>query len=184
MATSEAVPAICELARHSLPKTIQLKCEVESNVHDIIADSAELELAIINMTVNARDAMPDGGAISVRAYDVPAETAKRVETALANKDYVAISVADTGTGIPEPALHRVFEPFFTTKKDKGTGLGLSRVYGYVTQLGGHVTAKNAGGGALITLYIPSAECSGEDEQKIEMRIAEAKPVARDASTPG
>ena len=75
---------------------------------------------------------------------------------LANKDYIAISVLDTGIGIPEAILGRVFEPFFTTKKGNGTGLGLSRVHGYVLQLGGTVAAKNCvTGGAIITLYIPS-----------------------------
>jgi two-component system NtrC family sensor kinase len=169
--TSEAVPSICELAKHSLPKSIQLKYEVEPDIRDIMADSTELELALINLIINSRDAMPDGGEITVRARNVPAGTADAPEVPLVTRDYVAISVSDTGAGFPEGVLHRVFEPFFTTKKDKGTGLGLSRVYGYAMRLGGNVTAKNgASGGAEVTLYIPSAGKAGEDEQELEIRV--------------
>jgi two-component system, NtrC family, sensor kinase len=162
--TSDAVAANCELAKLLLPRTIELKFEVEPGIHDIVADAAELELAIINLTVNARDAMPGGGVITVRARNVPAGTAGADQLPDAARDFVAISVSDTGTGIPETMLPRVFEPYFTTKKEKGTGLGLSRVYGFVTQLGGHVTAKNAAGrgGAVITLYLPWAEPSAEN----------------------
>lgn len=182
---SDAVPRICELAGHSLPKTIELKCEVDPNVYDVMADSTELELALINLTINARDAMPDGGKITVRARNVPAGTAGAGEVPDATRHYVAIAVSDTGTGIPEAVLHRVFEPFFTTKKGKGTGLGLSRVYGYAMQLGGNITAKNAAsGGAVITLYIPRTEPSAEDEQNIEIRITEMKSVAPGARASG
>jgi signal transduction histidine kinase len=155
--TSDAVPDICGLAKHSLPRTIELKCEIESGVSDIVADHAELELALINVIVNARDAMPGGGVITVRARNVSAGAGDWGQLPDAARG-VAISVSDTGTGIAEAILPRVFEPLFTTKKEKGTGLGLSRVYGYVKQLGGQVTAENAaGGGAVITLYLPRAE---------------------------
>jgi signal transduction histidine kinase len=154
--TMNLLPAICDMARHSLPKSIRLERKIADGVHDIIADATELELAIINLIVNARDAMPDGGVITVRAHNELFEKTSTVGT-LAAGDYVAISVSDTGTGIAEAALERVFEPFFTTKKSKGTGLGLSRVYGYALQLGGTATARNcATGGAVVTLYIPRA----------------------------
>jgi signal transduction histidine kinase len=183
--TSEAVPSICELAKHSLPKSIQLNYEVEPDMRDIMADCTELELALINLIINSRDAMPDGGEITVRAHNVSAETADAPEVPLVTRDYVAISVSDTGAGFPEGVLHRVFEPFFTTKKDKGTGLGLSRVYGYAMQLGGNVTAKNgASGGAEVTLYIPSAGKAGKDEREREIRVTETRLATPDACTSG
>lgn len=115
--------------------------------------------------------MPGGGSITVRARNVPAGVTHAGGLRDEARDFVAISVSDTGTGIPETILPRIFEPFFTTKKEKGTGLGLSRVYGYLMQLGGHVSAENAaGGGAVITLYLPRAELSAEDPQKMEVRI--------------
>ena len=167
----ETLPAICDLARHSLPRTIELRCEV-TDTHDVMADAVELQLAIINMTINARDAMPDGGVITVRAFNVPAGSAEVGEVPDTTRDYVAVSISDTGTGIPLHALDRIFEPFFTTKKEKGTGLGLSRVYGYGRQLGGSVTARNLReGGAMLMLYIPAIEFPAEDPEKLEIRIS-------------
>lgn len=149
------VPGMLGLARHSLPGTITLRCAVESDVWDVNADCAELELAILNMTLNARDAMKDGGVITVQVRNVARSSTERLAARLPEIDLVALSVSDTGTGIPEAILHRVFEPFFTTKQEKGTGLGLSRVYGYASQLGGTAVAGNArGGGAVVTMYIP------------------------------
>jgi two-component system NtrC family sensor kinase len=175
---SETLPAICELARHSLPKTIELKCGIDGRVRDILADVAELELAIINLIVNARDAMAGGGIIEVSAQDVPPHSVDPGVVPDSAGTYVAISVSDTGTGIPSDVLDRMFEPFFTTKKEKGTGLGLSRVYGYVRQLGGSVAAKNrAAGGAVVTLYIPGAEPTACDPEELEIRIAALSPPA-------
>lgn len=168
----KTLPMICDLARHSLPKTIQLKCEVAADVCDVMADAEELQLAIINMTINARDATPNGGVITIQARNVPPGTADAGEVPDPAQPYVAISIADTGTGIPVDVLPRIFEPFFTTKKEKGTGLGLSRVYGFVRQFGGSATAKNlSGGGALLTLYIPASDHPGEDSEKLEFRLA-------------
>ena len=116
--------------------------------------------------------MPDGGVITVRAFNVPAGSADAGEVPDAAHPYVAISIADTGTGIPVGVLDRIFEPFFTTKKEKGTGLGLSRVYGYVRQLGGSVTAINlSDGGAMLMLYIPAIEHPAEDSGKLEIRLS-------------
>jgi signal transduction histidine kinase len=177
--TSDAVLRICDLARHSLPRSIELKCEVAPDVWDVLADHSELELALLNLTINARDAMPEGGAITVSARNVVAGSAQSGELPDYMRDYVLISVSDTGTGIPEGLLHRIFEPFFTTKKGKGTGLGLSRVYGYARQLGGVAAARNAAtGGAAIELYIPRAEDRSTEGQDLTIRIDE---VNRDTS---
>lgn len=153
------VPDMCDLARHSLPKTIELRCEIRPDVWNINVDRSELELAIINMAVNARDAMEGRGVITVTVRNVPMESRERTETRLPARDFVALSVCDTGSGIPESLLHQVFEPFFTTKKDgTGTGLGLSRVYAYALQLGGTAVAENAPDrGAVITVYVPRSD---------------------------
>ena len=177
--TSDAMLRICDLARHSLPRSITLKCEIAPDVWDVLADNSELELALLNLTINARDAMSEGGAITVSVRNVPAGSAQSGELPDYMRDYVLISVSDTGTGIPEGLLHRIFEPFFTTKKGKGTGLGLSRVYGYARQLGGVVTARNAAtGGAVIDLYIPRAVDTSTEKQDLAIRIDE---VNRDTS---
>jgi two-component system NtrC family sensor kinase len=175
--TADAVLRICDLARHSLPRSITLECEVAPDVWDVRADASELELALLNLTINARDAMPEGGAITVSARNVPAGSVQSVELPDHKQDYVLISVSDTGMGIPEGLLHRIFEPFFTTKKGKGTGLGLSRVYGYARQLGGMVTARNAAtGGAVIELYIPRAEDRSNEGHDLTIRIDEVDRV--------
>ena len=173
--TSDAVLRICDMARHSLPRSITLECQIAPELWDVLADVSELELALLNLTINARDAMSEGGAITVSARNVPAGSAQPGELPDYMRDYVLISVSDTGPGIPEGLLHRIFEPFFTTKKDKGTGLGLSRVYGYARQLGGVAAARNAAtGGAVIELYIPRAEDSCTERQDLALRIDEVK----------
>ena len=117
-------------------------------------DPSELELALLNLAVNARDAMPSGGTLTITAKPVVLR-GKASEEGLAG-DFVAIRVADTGSGIPADVLPRVFEPFFTTKDvGKGTGLGLSQVYGFAHQSGGAATiASSARRGTVVTLFLP------------------------------
>jgi signal transduction histidine kinase len=158
VATAEFVGSVCELARHSLPAPVQLEYRAGGGVWETVVDRSELELAVINLIVNARDAMPAGGSISVSTCNVASGSRECSEARLGAGDYVAIAVADTGHGIPDDVLPRIFEPLFTTKEDRGSGLGLSRVYGYITQIGGTVTARNVdGGGAVLTLYVPRAK---------------------------
>jgi two-component system, NtrC family, sensor kinase len=117
-------------------------------------DPSELELALLNLAVNARDAMPNGGTLTITVKPVTLK-GKAVEDGLRG-EFVAIRVADTGSGIPAKVLPHVFEPFFTTKEvGKGTGLGLSQVYGFAKQSGGTATVTSAvGRGTVITLYLP------------------------------
>ncbi len=117
-------------------------------------DLAELELAIVNIAVNARDAMPNGGTFTLTAGNVTANDKRRgVER---GESYVAISFSDTGMGIPPNLLSKIFDPFFTTKEvGKGTGLGLSQVYGFAHQAGGTVHAESkVGHGTTVTVYLP------------------------------
>ncbi|MDB5799917.1 MAG: hypothetical protein JWL63_856 [Rhodocyclales bacterium] len=153
----QRMPSICELIHHSLGAHIQLDCETEADTWLIEVDPSQLDLALFNLAINARDAMPDGGRITVRAHNVGAVERAGTKADLRG-DFVAIVIADTGHGVPEEIAERIFEPFFTTKDvGKGTGLGLSQVYGFATQSGGTVTLKSTvGEGTTMTIYLPRA----------------------------
>jgi PAS domain S-box-containing protein len=129
---------------------------VGDDVWPVKVDFAELELAIVNIAVNARDAMPNGGTFSLSANNVIAD-----QEGGDNRAFVAISCSDTGTGIPPNLLSKMFDPFFTTKEvGKGTGLGLSQVYGFAHEAGGTVKADSkVGQGTTISIYLPS--CADE-----------------------
>src|SRR6185437_9995325 len=126
-------------------------------VWPVQADPSELELALVNLALNARDAMPQGGTIAVLAENVELRRGDRgVEL---TGPFVALTVSDNGIGIPEDLLAKVFDPFFTTKPvDKGTGLGLSQVYGFVHQSGGSMSIESkVGQGTRVTLFLPRAD---------------------------
>jgi PAS domain S-box-containing protein len=160
-------PAVFRIADHiagfgamltgSLGSTTHLATMVLPDVWPIKIDANELELAIVNLVLNARDAMPQGGTISVTAENVALERSDT--TAELEGDFVALRVSDSGSGIAPDVLPKVFDPFFTTKQtDKGTGLGLSQVYGFVHQSGGTVEIDSTlGKGTTVTLYLPRAE---------------------------
>jgi CheY-like chemotaxis protein len=141
-------------------------------VSPVKVDLAELELAIVNIAVNARDAMPNGGTftLSVNAVTVDQEIGDN----RLGQAYFAIAFSDTGTGIPPNLLSKMFDPFFTTKEvGKGTGLGLSQVYGFAHQAGGTVTADSkVGQGTTITVYLPSS--AGEQITSKELSAARTK----------
>ncbi len=136
--------------------SITLVTTILPAVWPVRVDVSELELAIINLTINARDAMAQGGTVSLTAENV--HLARGDVEAGIEGEFVALTVADTGDGIPPDILARVFDPFFTTKESgKGTGLGLSQVHGFVHQSGGTVTIKSdIGRGTRVTLYLPRA----------------------------
>jgi CheY-like chemotaxis protein len=137
-------------------------------------DLAELELAIVNIAVNARDAMPTGGTFTLSVNDVTVD--QEVGDNRLKGAFLAIAFSDTGTGIPPNLLSKMFDPFFTTKEvGKGTGLGLSQVYGFAHQAGGTVTADSKiGEGTTITVYLPS--CA--DEQITSKEVSAARTRAR------
>jgi two-component system NtrC family sensor kinase len=138
----------------SLSADIDIKVDVPVGVCAIRVDPGEFELAILNLAVNAKDAMPDRGTLSIRAKAVTLKGEANADGL--SGEFVAIRVADTGHGIPTDILTRVFEPFFTTKEvGKGTGLGLSQVYGFAKQSGGTATISSGEGrGTAITIYLP------------------------------
>jgi PAS domain S-box-containing protein len=148
------IDAVRDMLAPSLHGNIALVCDIEDKIWPVEVDLSELELALVNLAVNARDAMPDGGTITLQARNVvlkPGSAAGPLEG-----DFVAIAIIDTGTGIPPEVMQRVFEPFFTTKPvGKGTGLGLSQVHGFANQSGGSVTVTSEPGkGTAVTMYLP------------------------------
>ena len=141
--------------------------DLSTRTGQVRVDKSELDLALVNLAVNARDAMPDGGTIAISALNVQLGTGDAPNGAAG--DYVALRVGDTGCGIPADLLPRVVEPFFTTKgPEKGTGLGLSQVYGLAHRSGGSVQIDSeVGRGTTVTVYLPRshgavAEPSPED----------------------
>jgi CheY-like chemotaxis protein len=140
-------------------------------------DSNQLEIALLNLAVNARDAMPHGGKLSIETFnlDLRDSTHASVEN-LPRGEYVVINVRDTGVGMAPEVLARAFEPFFTTKSvGQGTGLGLSQVYGFVRQSGGQVRITSAhGAGTSIRIYLPAARPDAqlpEDDSQCESSVA-------------
>jgi signal transduction histidine kinase/CheY-like chemotaxis protein len=129
------------------------------------ADQSQLELAMVNLIINARDAMPDGGEINVAIFKADAAAVAAAE--LPGEDYLGIRIADQGTGIPADLLEKIAEPFFTTKElGKGTGLGLSMAMGFVQQSGGKLTISSSlGSGTTIEILLPSTAHAPENEQQ-------------------
>ena len=148
------LPDVTTLLRPSVRSNIELSIEMSANVSNIDSDPAALELALLNLSFNARDAMKEGGTLKISASN---ETLNGQPDGLRG-DFVALRVADTGEGMSPETMNRVFEPFFTTKAfGEGTGLGLSQVFGFAKQIGGSVTVDSTPGkGATFTLYLPAS----------------------------
>jgi CheY-like chemotaxis protein len=147
-----------DLLDRALGPGIEMKVEISDDLWPIEADSNQLELALLNLVVNARDAMPDGGALTIVAREATHAEASQQGAQLAPGDYVCIEVIDTGMGMDESTLCRAREPFFTTKgPGKGTGLGLSMVHGLAAQSGGAlIVASRVDVGTNVALYLPRA----------------------------
>jgi two-component system NtrC family sensor kinase len=159
----------------SLRGDIEIRIDVPDTIAPVRVDQSELELAVLNLAVNARDAMPNGGIIEIAVRPV------RLRGDAAHDklegEFVALSVADTGSGISKEAIGKIFEPFFTTKEvGKGTGLGLSQVYGFAKQSGGTVTVSSSEGhGAAFTLYLPRSK--ELPQRSAPVRTDDTEPVA-------
>ncbi|HVV63524.1 MAG TPA: response regulator [Pseudolabrys sp.] len=141
-------------------------------------DISQFEQVIVNLAVNARDAMPDGGTLTIRTSNVPAaESSNFGYKGMPIADYVLVEVADTGSGIPPEIMDKIFEPFFTTKEvGKGTGLGLSTVYGIVKQTGGFIYAESKPGNTAFRIFLPRY-VPGAEEAVPEIPGAEAPAIA-------
>ena len=149
----DSIHSVREVLDTGLGSAVQLRINLDDGIWPVMVDPAELETALVNLIINARDAMPDGGSVSVRASNVHIDNGTR------KGDHVAIEVKDTGVGIPPDIMGKVFDPFFTTKPiGKGTGLGLSQVHGFAHQAGGTVAvASELGKGTTFTVCLPRGQ---------------------------
>ncbi len=150
--------SLADMLRRTLDQNIRIQVETSASCPPVLADPGQLEAALLNIAVNARDAMLDGGMLRFRARaceHLPAEARHELDDPDAN-GFIAIAVSDTGSGMSDEVKRRAFEPFFTTKEaGRGTGLGLSTVYGFVKQSKGAITLDSApGAGTTMTLYLP------------------------------
>jgi PAS domain S-box-containing protein len=181
---NKLVLEICELLRRSLGESVQLETRLAEDLWSTLVDSNQLENALLNLAVNARDAMPDGGKVTIETTNKHLD--KDYVSGLAEPvkvgQYVMIAVTDTGIGMDRTILERVFEPFFTTKMvGKGTGLGLSQVYGFVRQSSGHVRIDSEiGQGTSVQIYLP--RYLGSEEHPEEMDRPSAASHAIGAET--
>lgn len=150
---ADRIVAIREVLDAGVGSSVRLTFDIGRDVWPIKTDVSELETALLNLVINARDAMPDGGTVTIGAHNVT------LDGAPVAGDFVAIDVKDTGFGIPSDVLDKIFEPFFTTKPiGKGTGLGLSQVHGFAHQAGGTVrVASELGKGTTFTILLPRAD---------------------------
>jgi PAS domain S-box-containing protein len=153
---NKLVSSMSELLRRTIGEAVRVETVLAGGLWNTLADAAELESAIVNLCVNARDAMPDGGKLTIETANTHLDDAYAAGyPGVTPGQYVLIAVSDTGTGMPPEVVERAFDPFYTTKGvGKGTGLGLSQVYGFVRQSGGHVKIySESGEGTTVKIYL-------------------------------
>jgi signal transduction histidine kinase len=157
---NELVQGFTPLIQRALGEAVTLELDLEQDLPPGRADAAQLESALLNLALNARDAMPRGGTVTVTTRRSTLDAAGlRGNSDAKPGSYIALAVRDDGDGMPAEVRDRAFEPFFTTKPvGRGTGLGLSQVFGFMRQLGGHVALESTAGiGTLVTLYLPESD---------------------------
>jgi two-component system cell cycle sensor histidine kinase/response regulator CckA len=170
----DALTELTMLLRRLIGEKVKFDPVHGRDLWPVKADISQFEQVIVNLAVNARDAMPDGGKLTIKTSNVPAQDAAKLSyKGMPAADYVQIEVSDTGTGIPPEIIDKIFEPFFSTKEvGKGTGLGLSTVYGIVKQTGGFIYVDSeAGKGSSFRIFLPRYHpAAGE--------VAKAPPEAK------
>jgi signal transduction histidine kinase/CheY-like chemotaxis protein len=156
---AQRLDSLTNLLARTLGESIEVTTTIEPNLWYPYVDLSGLDNAILNIALNARDAMEGRGSLAIEARNCVFDASRvRAHPGMAEGDYVWISIADTGRGIPKEVIDRVFEPFFTTKPaGQGTGLGMSQVYGFVKQSGGHIALiSEMGQGTVVSMYLPRA----------------------------
>jgi PAS domain S-box-containing protein len=159
VSVNDLIPEFAHLLDRAVGEIVKVSIATEPALWYCSTDPHQLETAILNLAINARDAMPDGGTLTLSTENRAVGPAAAAGWGASAGDYVIVSVADTGMGMPPEILSRVFEPFFTTKEvGKGTGLGLSQVYGFAKQSGGFVAVDSAPGqGTKMMIYLPRTD---------------------------
>jgi PAS domain S-box-containing protein len=173
-AVNPLITGLEDLLRRTLGEHVELDCILDANLWPAMADANQLESALLNLAINARDAMPSGGKLTIETTNTHLDAAyARINDNVEVGDYVVISVSDTGVGMSANVIAKAFDPFFTTKPiGEGTGLGLSMIYGFVKQSGGHVRIYSEEGmGTTVKLFLRRADHDGQSSA----REAEAKP---------
>lgn len=175
LSPARLVESMHQLLKRTLGETIKIDVDIPTNLWKIDADEGQLENALLNLALNARDAMPDGGTLRIALSNAPmkkSEKGGRVE--VTPGDYVSLTVNDTGAGMPTDVLEHAMEPFFTTKGvGEGSGLGLSMVYGFTKQSGGDIYIESRlGAGTHVTLFLPRA-CEEVETPALSMSQARA-----------
>ncbi|MGD0523806.1 MAG: ATP-binding protein [Polyangiaceae bacterium] len=160
---NDALEKMAGLLKRLIGDDVELRTNLDAALRRVRADRSQLEQVIMNLALNARDAMPQGGKLVISTTNVELEDPQAQELELRRGDYVLFAVSDTGVGMDEATRARVFEPFFTTKAGKGTGLGLATSFGIVRQSGGAITVESTPGrGATIRVWFPAAAASSEE----------------------
>lgn len=166
------IQGMTKILSRTLGETISIKVIHENNLWACTADPGQMENALLNLAINARDAMPDGGNLSIETQNIylDDEYAEALSELVPGK-YLMLAVSDTGTGISAEDMEHVFEPFFTTKDvGSGTGLGLSMVYGFAKQSGGHASIySEVGKGTTVKIYLPQTDHVEKEQDKIEQQ---------------
>jgi two-component system cell cycle sensor histidine kinase/response regulator CckA len=166
----EALSDLSMLLRRLIGEKVKLDVVHGRDLWPVKVDISQFEQVIVNLAVNARDAMPDGGRLLVRTANVPAdESASAAYKGMPAADYVLVEVSDTGTGMTPEVMDRIFEPFFSTKDvGKGTGLGLSTVYGIIKQTGGFIyPSSEPGNGSTFRIFIPRHAGGEEPLERVD-----------------
>jgi PAS domain S-box-containing protein len=170
------VVSLSDLLRRTLGERIQLSTSLEPRLPPVLVDAAQLQNAVLNLALNARDAMPEGGGVAIEtaALGAPDSQLLSVDPSAAG-GWVTLKVSDTGRGIPPEIRARLFDPYVTTKAPgQGGGLGLAMVFGFVTQSGGRITVESEpGDGAAFTIYLPQAAASEDFPSARETELAAA-----------
>jgi PAS domain S-box-containing protein len=168
------VVSLEDLLRRTMGETIDLEIAARKDLWRTLCDPNQLESALLNLAINARDAMPDGGGLTISTANVRIDRVTADTPALSPGDYVCIAVTDSGVGMSAEVAGRAFDPFFTTKPiGQGTGLGLSMIYGFARQSNGHATIDSRiGQGTTVRLYLPRYRGDGADAHVSTVRAAE------------
>ena len=192
----QLVASLEDLLRRTIGETINLKIETSTNLWSTLCDPNQLESALLNLAINARDAMPEGGRLTIKTSNARLDGVLLANPALSPGDYICIDVADTGIGMTAEVVARAFDPFFTTKPiGQGTGLGLSMIYGFARQSNGHVIIDSTPrAGTSVRIYLPrhdgdNAELPASSDQSGIHRasgetvlVVEDEPVVRSVIT--